>query len=203
MDKKAMMRVFGGAFLRSLIVLVAIAILGFGVFFIIKVNTDKKEVADNTEAATSEYTPDELAAMVAEDNAVNATETVTEAVTEATTEEVTTEEPTTEIPVIPSTDKNIIVLNSTSTSGLAGAWSNKLKGAGFANIAVGNYSAGNEATTKIYVAEEGMGKDLLSYFSGATIVVGNIDAGVYSVTGGSMDHYDIFIVIGNSDTTVK
>ncbi|MGN0438524.1 MAG: LytR C-terminal domain-containing protein [Lachnospiraceae bacterium] len=206
MDKKAMMRVFGGAFLRSLIVLVAIAILGFGVFFIIKVNTDKKDVADNTEAATSEYTPDELAAMVAEDNAVNAegaTEAATEAVTEATTEEVTTEEPTTEIPDIPSTDKNIIVLNSTSTSGLAGAWSNKLKGAGFANIAVGNYSAGNEATTKIYVAEEGMGKDLLSYFSGATIVVGNVDAGVYSVTGGSMDHYDIFIVIGNSDTTVK
>lgn len=201
MDKKTMMKVFGGAFLRSLIVLVAIAILGFGVFFIIKVNSDKKNLADNT-VESSEYTPEELAAMVEQDNAVNSDGATSEEAT--TTEEVTTEAPTTEIQNIPSTDKNILVLNSTSTSGLAGSWASKLSSAGFPNVAVGNYSASSEAATKIYVAEEGMGGDLVSYFSsGATIVVGTVDASSYAVTGNGLDHYDIYIVIGNSDTTVQ
>lgn len=201
MDKKTMMKVFGGAFLRSLIVLVAIAILGFGVFFIIKVNSDKKNLADST-VESSEYTPEELAAMVEQDNALNSDGAASEEAT--TTEEVTTEAPTTEIQNIPSTDKNILVLNSTSTSGLAGSWASKLSSAGFSNVAVGNYSASSEATTKIYVAEEGMGGDLVSYFSGdATIVVGTVDASSYAVTGNGLDHYDIYIVIGNSDTTVQ
>ena len=201
MDKKTMMKVFGGAFLRSLIVLVAIAILGFGVFFIIKVNSDKKNLADST-VESSEYTPEELAAMVEQDNALNSDGATSEEAT--TTEEVTTEAPTTEIQNIPSTDKNILVLNSTSTSGLAGSWASKLSSAGFPNVAVGNYSASSEATTKIYVAEEGMGGDLVSYFSsGATIVVGTVDASSYAVTGNGLDHYDIYIVIGNSDTTVQ
>lgn len=204
MDRKAMMKVFGGAFLRSLIVLVAIAILGFGVFFIVKVNTDKKDMVEDTGVENTEYTPDELAAMVAEDNAINSDGAVSEESTEATTtEEVTTQEVTTEVQNIPSNDKNIIVLNSTSTSGLAGSWSSKLGSEGFSNIAVGNYSASTETTTTIYVAEEGMGADLVSYFNGATIVVGTIDTSAYSVTGGSMDHYDIYIVIGNNDTTVQ
>lgn len=204
MDRKAMMKVFGGAFLRSLIVLVAIAILGFSVFFIIKVNKDKKDMVDDTEVENTEYTPEELAAMVEQDNALNGDGAVSEEDTEeVTTEEVTTEESTTEVQSIPSTDKNILILNSTSTSGLAGSWSSKLSGAGFANVAVGNYSASSEATTKIYVAEEGMGEDLVSYFNGASIVVGTVDSSAYTVTGGSMDHYDIYIVIGNSDTSVQ
>lgn len=203
MDGKSMMKVFGGAFLRSFIVLLAIAILGFGVFFIVKVNTDKKDMVEDTGVENTEYTPDELAAMVAEDNAMNSDAAPSEEATEATTEEVTTEATTTEVQNIPSTDKNILVLNSTSTSGLAGAWSSKLTSAGFPNIAVGNYSASSETTTKIYVAEEGMGADLVSYFNGATIIVGTVDASAYSVTGGGMDHYDIYIVIGNSDTSVQ
>lgn len=203
MDRKAMMKVFGGAFLRSLIVLVAIAILGFGVFFILKVNTDKKDVVEDTEVE-KEYTPDELAAMVAEDNAVNSDGISGEEDTEeVTTEEVTTEEVTTEVQNIPSNDKNILVLNSTAKSGLAGSWSSKLSSVGFSNVAVGNYSAAKETTTKIYVAEEGMGADLVSYFNGATITVGTLDASAYSVTGGGMDHYDIYIVIGDSDTEVQ
>lgn len=121
MDGKAMMKVFGGAFLRSFIVLLAIAILGFGVFFIVKVNTDKKDMVEDTEVENTEYTPDELAAMVAEDNAMNSDGASSEEATEATTEEVTTEATTTEVQNIPSTDKNILVLNSTTTSGLAGA----------------------------------------------------------------------------------
>ena len=49
MDKKTMLKIFGGAFLRSLIVLMAVTIIGFGAFFLIKVNSDKKsDLVDDT-----------------------------------------------------------------------------------------------------------------------------------------------------------
>lgn len=202
MDKKTMLKVFGDAFLRSMIVLMAVAIVGFGVFFVIRVNTDNK---DNKQAASTELSDDELQAMIEEDNAMNMQDATTQEATteEVTTEEVTTEELTTEAPDIPSTDKNICILNSTTTTGLAGSWATKLNSAGFSNIAVGNYAAATEETTKIYVAEEGMGNDLIGYFNGATLSVGSVDSSVYSVKSGTMDHYDIYIVIGNSDTSVQ
>lgn len=202
MDKKTMLKVFGEAFLRSLIVLLAVAILGFGAFFLIRINKDnkaKEEMAQNATEQTT-YSDEELQAMIDAENAIDAEESSSE---ETTTEEVTTEEVTTEAPNIPSNDKNIIVLNSTSTSGLAGAWASKLNQEGFPNVAVGNYSAATEQQTKIYVAEEGMGIDLSSYFNGTTISVGTVDSSIFSVKSGAMDHYDIFIVIGNSDTTVQ
>ena len=60
MDKKTILKVFGEAFLRSMVVLMAIVILGFSVFFIIKVRSDKKLLAqqatteDNNESKTEE-----------------------------------------------------------------------------------------------------------------------------------------------------
>lgn len=200
MDKKTMLKIFGGAFLRSLIVLMAVTIIGFGAFFIIKVNTDKNnDIVEDTGVEDTEYSPNELEALVAEDNANNANMSTEEVVTEA----VTTEEVTTEAPNIPSTDKNILILNSTSTSGLASAWASKLNGAGFGNTGFGNYSASTEESTKIYVSEEGMGNDLIGYFNGATVIVGSVESSTYSVKSGNMDHYDIYIVIGNSDSSVQ
>lgn len=199
MDKKTILRVFGEAFLRSMVVLMAIAIVCFVAFFAIKVNSDKKALAEKEkEQVTTEYTEDELHAMLEEENA-NDTE-------EATTEEATTEEATTEAEPepIPSTDKNILILNSTSISGLAGAWEDKIRSAGFTNTAVGNYNSGSETQTKIYVSEEGMGEDLVSYFKEATIVVGSLETSEYVIKGNaSFDSVDIFIVIGSNDSTVQ
>lgn len=193
MDKKTILRVFGEAFLRSMVVLMAIVIIGFSAFFIIKVANDKKQMADNsTTEAGSTYSDDELQAMLEEENANDTSE-------ESTTEEPTTEEPTTEEPDIPSTDKKILVLNSTGVAGLAKSWMNKLRGAGFNDIATGNYSLGRETQTKIYVAEEGMGKDLVEYFTDATIEVGSLSSGIDVSTEG----VEIFIVIGSNDTTVQ
>ena len=201
MDKKTMLRVFGEAFLRSMVVLMAIAIIGFATFFIIKVNSDKKELAANeAQLSTTEYTEDELHAMLEEENANDTEGTTTE---EATTEEATTEEATTEVEKIPSTDKNILILNSTSVSGLASSWRSKINGAGFANTAIGNYNSGAETQTKIYVSQEGMGEDLLMYFDNATIVVGTLEASQYVIKSGSMSSVDIFIVIGSNDSTVQ
>ena len=193
MDKKTILRVFGEAFLRSMVVLMAIVIIGFSAFFIIKVANDKKQMADNsTTEAGSTYSDDELQAMLEEENANDTSE-------ESTTEEPTTEEPTTEEPDIPSTDKKILVLNSTGVAGLAKSWMNKLRGAGFTDVATGNYSLGKETQTKIYVAEQGMGKDLAEYFTDATIEVGSLSSGIDVSTEG----VEIFIVVGSNDTTVQ
>ncbi|MDE6627102.1 MAG: LytR C-terminal domain-containing protein [Lachnospiraceae bacterium] len=203
MDNRTILKAFGEAFLRSMIVLMAIAIVGFGAFFLIRVNADSKqknEIVANTEGEPSTYSDAELQAMLEEENA-NDTRTTTE---EATTEEITTEEVTTEAPDIPSTDKNILVLNSTSKAGLASSWSTKLSNSGFGNVAYGNYGGSAETQTKIYVSEDNMGKDLAEYFSDAVISVGSLDSGNYSIKGGaSMNQVDIFIVIGTNDTTVQ
>lgn len=202
MDKKTILKVFGEAFLRSMVVLMAIVILGFSVFFIIKVRSDKKLLAQQaTTEEGSTYSDEELQAML---DAENAGDTKDDASTEeATTEEVTTEEATTE--QVPSNDKKIVVLNSTSTSGLAGKWQTKLSGAGFSNVAAGNYSAGAEAQTIIYVKEEGMGQDLVAYFADAVVQVGSPNTDSCSVTKGNiaLGDADIIIVVGNSDTTVQ
>lgn len=202
MDKKTMLRVFGEAFLRSMVVLMAIAIVGFAAFFIIKVNSDKEALKKaEGQINTTEYSEDELHDMLEEENAKD-----TEGASEDVTEEETTEEPateeTTEVQQIPSTDKNILLLNSTSVAGLAGAWNDKMNSAGFANTAIGNYNSGEETQTKIYVAEEGMGEDLLQYFNNATIIVGSLETSQYTIISGSMATIDIIIVIGNDDSTV-
>ena len=199
MDKKTMLKVFGEAFLRSMVVLMAIAIIGFAAFFIIKVNSDKKLLAENeAKLNTTEYSEDQLHDMLEEENAKD-TEGSEE---EVTTEEVTTEA-TTEVQKIPSTDKNILLLNGTSIAGLAGAWNKKVNSEGFANTAIGNYNSNGDAQTKIYVAEEGMGEDLLQYFNDATIVVGALEASQYTIISGSIPTVDIYIVIGSNDSSVQ
>lgn len=193
MDKKTVLRVFGEAFLRSMVVLMAIVIIGFSAFFIIKVTTDKKQMAGNsTTESGSTYSDDELQAMLEKENANDTSQ-------ESSTEEATTEEVTTEEPDIPSTDKKILVLNSTGVSGLAKKWMDKLSGAGFSNVATGNYTLGREAQTKIYVEKENMGKDLAEYFTDAVIEVGSLDSGIDVSTDG----VEIFIVLGSNDTTVQ
>ena len=205
MDKKTMLKLFGEEFLKSLVVLVAILIVGFCAFFAIKIKNDKKLVAENSTEQASTYSDEELQAMIAEENAGDAEDASEEEVTEEltteeeTTEEVTTEEETTEELDVPSYDKSILVLNSTNTNGLASKWMDKLSGAGFTNISKGNYSLTRDAQTTIYVAEEGMGKDLLPYFSDAKIVVGTLDSGVDVSTSG----VEIFVVIGSNDVNVQ
>lgn len=200
MDRKTILRIFGEAFLRSMVVLMAIAIIGFSAFFLIKVNADKKQKADNTTTEQgSTYSSSELEAMLELENA-NDTEATTE---EVTTEEATIEEPTTEEPDIPSTDKNILVLNGTRVKGLAGSWKSKLNREGFSSIAIGNSNQAGDSQTKIYVSEEGMGKDLSEYFSDAEIIVGSLEKSEYQITSGSLSQIDIFIVVGNNDTTVQ
>ncbi len=208
MDNKTILGVFKEAFLRSLIVLMATAIIGFALFFILKMNSDQKDTTASNDNSTyredlQAMSSEEVTEEITTENTTVITEEpeTTEEITteEITTEEITTEEITTEETIIASTDKKILVLNSTRVSGLAKAWMNKLQTSGFSDIATGNYSAESGAQTRICVPEAGMGQDLLEYFTDATIEVNTISSGVDVSTEG----VDIFIIIGSNDTVVQ
>ncbi len=204
MDKKTMLKLFREAFLRSFIVLIGVGIIGFGIYFILGRNSDKKQEASIATTEDSTYNEEETVAELdketaSEAEAASSEEVTTEEITteEITTEEITTEEVTTE--AISSTEKKILVLNSTKVSGLAKAWMNKLQGDGFQNMATGNYSVSGQEQTVIYVPEEGMGQDLVSYFKDARIEVGSLNSNIDVSTDG----VEIFIVIGSNDTSVQ
>ncbi len=92
-----------------------------------------------------------------------------------------------------SKDYSIELYNSAYVSGLAAEWEAYLEEEGYTISLVDSYQEeGPLSTTRIIVTEEGMGEDLLTYFSDATIEVDEID------TGG-----DIQIYIGTDSTDVS
>lgn len=191
MDKKTILRVFGDAFLRSMVVLMAILILGFTVFFIVRVVSDKKQAADMEETGAT-YSDEELEEMLNKENAKDKPIVDEE-------EEETEEEVTEEVQEISSKDSKILVLNSTGVAGLAKRWMDRLKGEGFSDVQTGNYSTASGEQTKIYVPEEGMGKDLAEQFEDAVIEVGSLSSGIDVSTDG----VEIFIILGNKDTDIE
>lgn len=115
--------------------------------------------------------------------------------TELTTE-IATEETTVEENYSSSTDKMILVLNSTEQIGLAGGWCSKLNDNGYGHTDASDYST-PLSVTKIVAKEDGVGKDLLQYFEGAEYTVGEVNEGVAFETG----TYDIIIILGTDQTT--
>lgn len=91
-----------------------------------------------------------------------------------------------------SKEYSIELYNAAYVAGLAGEWESYLEEEGYNISLVGSYQdEGPISTTRIVVAEEGMGEDLLQYFPDAEIETGEID------TGG-----DIQIYIGTDSTIV-
>lgn len=84
--------------------------------------------------------------------------------------------------------KNIVVLNSTDTTGVAAKWSETLTEQGY-QVEIGNYDPQLEKT-RIVVREEGQGEEFLDYFSDAEIHVGKVPDGA-----------DAQIIIGASDVS--
>lgn len=85
---------------------------------------------------------------------------------------------------------NLVVLNSTTTTGVAARWSERLKENGYNVINIGNYST-PLTNTKIIVSKEGQGEELLSYFSNAEIEVGTVSDGA-----------DAEVIIGTDDVAL-
>ncbi|MDD3184213.1 MAG: LCP family protein [Anaerostipes sp.] len=78
---------------------------------------------------------------------------------------------------VSSKNVGIEIQNSTKISGLAGNWKEKLTSAGYSVDSVLNNTDGELTHTKIIVAEDGMGKDLKSYFKNPKITTGTVDSG--------------------------
>lgn len=181
MKKQSPVGLFFSILLRAVVIILGIAIIVFGIFFLTKVMKDGK--ADKKEPVTT-VSPDVLTDAEGRDDLI----------TNASEDTEDTEQASTEEQYEASYDKNILVLNSTNTSGLAGRWCEKLGGYGYKNTEAADYS--NTLTnTKIYATEDGVGKDLLQYFDNAEYEVGIVTEG----TSASVDGKDIVIIIGTSD----
>ncbi len=191
MNKGTIVRIFAEAFLRATVIILGIAIIGFGGFFLVSFISEA--TGNGNGDTTQDLSDEELKRMLEEQEATAEPDSID---TEApVTEPEVTEEPTTEEQIISSKDAKILVLNSTPTKGLAKAWADKLVGEGFAKVEKGNYSAEKLTSTKIIVTTDGRGKDLVAYFNNATLVTGTAPSGVDVSTDG----YDIFIIVGTED----
>lgn len=78
-----------------------------------------------------------------------------------------------------SSSKNISIeiQNSTSISGLAGRWKDKLSSDGYTVGSVKTYREGSLTHTKIIVEDKSLGQDLKSYFKNPEYTVGTVSSG--------------------------
>ncbi|MBQ9232424.1 MAG: LytR C-terminal domain-containing protein [Lachnospiraceae bacterium] len=179
MKKQSAAGLFFSILLKAIVILLGVAIVVFGIFFIIKVlKTDNP--ASNPTTTVSDNV---LTEAGAHDDLLYET---TVASTEATTEF----EQTSVTPY----NSNILVLNSTETTGLAGRWCEKFNGYGYSNTMASDYSIPQE-TTRIVAKREDLGQDFIQYFNGASYEVGEVTEGVSIDT----DDYDVVIIIGTAD----
>lgn len=93
-----------------------------------------------------------------------------------------------ETPVPVKQLNNIVILNSTTTTGVAASWQEKLRKEGYNVLSIGNYTERTLTSTQIVVSESGKGEEFLQYFDGAEIVVGDVPAGA-----------DAQIIVGTND----
>lgn len=169
---KRMLKLFGEAFLKTLIVILGIAIVIFAIYFLIQIfggGGKDKDTSEDPTISTEDINSDASTGEVPD------------------TAEPSTDAPATVEP-ISSVGHTIEVLNSTETAGVAAGWQEKLNNAGFNVTQIGNYEAETLTGTKIIVTQEGMGQDLVGQFRNATVEVGTISSGV-----------EIQIIIGTDD----
>lgn len=99
-----------------------------------------------------------------------------------------TQEETQEVATISSVGLKISLLNGSKITGLASKYSNIIQNAGFSVSEIGNYTDEILQSTRIIVAKEGMGRDLLPLFQDAEVEVGTVPVG-----------FDIQIILGVSE----
>lgn len=174
MNKK-MLKLFGEAFLKTLIVILGIAIVVFAIYLMIQVFGGGKKKDNGSTQDVNVSTEDTGLSTDGGDDIIS-TDDTTEATSEATTEQIS------------SVGHSIEVLNSTNVAGVAARWQEKLNAAGFTVSQIGNYEAETLTNTRIIVSQTGMGQDLAAQFNNATVEVGSISSGV-----------EIQIIVGTED----
>lgn len=87
-----------------------------------------------------------------------------------------------------SKDISIEIQNSTSISGLAGSWRDKLTEEGYTISSIKTNRQGELTHTKIIISEKGMGQDLKQYFKNPEYEIGSVSSGA-----------KICIIVGTED----
>ena len=170
---------FFSMLLRAAVIILGLAIVAFGAFFVLQ--AVKGGVKKSGPATTLDANA--LTDAQTDDLQMNPS---TEASAEDTQEAQETGD---------AKGKNILVLNSTGIAGLAGRWCETLNADGYANTNASDYSE-SLADTKIISKEDGVGTELVNYFSAASYEVGTVTSGTSEPTDG----YDIVIILGASDS---
>lgn len=205
MSSKAL-RLFGEAFLRTLVIVLGLTIVFFAGFFLIKVATGGGNTNNQSKVGNTMDEEQLQQQLDAENATADGTSEAGDSTGEAATSDGDSQAPAadSQTPAADSKALKIVVLNSTGTKGLAGAWVEKLKAQGFTNIYAGNYKVGQLAASKILAVAEGTGTDLVSYFSGAALETGNLTSGFnLSDSTVSTTDIDLFIIIGTDDDIVQ
>lgn len=187
MKKQSVTGLFFSMFLRTTVIILGICIVVFGVVLLTKLFKGDKNGKDTPTTVSSNILTEAEAHDDLIYNTTEATEETSDTESDAESDEATPTYTTT------STEKNILVLNSTDVSGLAGRWCATLNENGYNNTFASDYFTSLE-TTKIISKQEGVGEDLLQFFEGATYEVGDLDGGSSEPT----DDYDIIIIVGTS-----
>ncbi len=86
---------------------------------------------------------------------------------------------------------NVQVLNGSGVQGLAAKWQTNLTNNGFNVATIGNYDQ-RLSDTLIIVKEEGMGQELMKYFTNPTIQVGAVPDGL-----------DATVIVGMNDANIQ
>lgn len=181
--KETVASLFLAMFLRATVIITGLMIVVFSVVYVVKLfERGNKNDAKST-SASSEIEDTGVDELLGNTATVEATEGGNEATTEAS--------------LVDATSSKIAVLNSTEITGLAGAWCENLNAKGYADCTPSDFSE-PYTNTRIVAKLDGVGKELVSYFAGATYEVGTLTTGSEE----DLTQYDIVIIIGTSDNIV-
>ncbi|MBR3538716.1 MAG: LytR C-terminal domain-containing protein [Eubacterium sp.] len=177
--KQSATGLFFSMFLRAIVVILAIVIVCLGVALVRSLIHNKgKDAGTTSTPASQSVTENQVDPLI------------TAAKTEATTE--------TPQPSAADLAAKIVVLNGTSTNGVAGAWKEKLNNAGYTSVEAANYK-GNTQKSLIYYKTQGKGAELASYLKDPQ-TLDNFEA---SNTDADLSEVDVVIVIGADDDIVS
>lgn len=180
---KKVLKLFLETMLRAVVIILGIGIIIVGALLI-------KTLVDNNSLKESKVTEDGSEIVTEADDEDDLTFKSSSSDEEGSSDDESTTG-------VSSLDANILVINATGTSGVAGSWKTTLESLGYTSVEVGNYLAGTLSTTKICVSGDYDGSDLASSFtSPETDTIDSLTSSDFDMT---ISDYDIVIVVGTAD----
>lgn len=180
---KKVLKLFLDTLLRAAVILLGIAIIVMLVLLVKTMSKSKKSdeagtssviVTEQTDPADPTFSGDGSEA------------TDTELATDASSEEAVSENAA-----------DIVVINASGVSGVAGSWKTVLNADGYGSVEVGNYLGDVLSYTTVYVSGDYTGSSLTGMFSNAgTAQKSELDSSMFDV---DIDSFDIVIVVGEDN----